>query len=133
MTWMTCTHSSELKVNHRQGADTSGFREALWNLRCGDTTEKDYKLFASRGESRVGSAGFEDAIYLVATHALEGEFNYEKLRALRQSVYRIKVPTQGAGRLRTPTSKTPEASPRSYCLLRAHASCCARAYGRQLG
>ena len=109
--WKACTHSLELEVKHRQGANTSGFRGAFWKLRCGDMTDADYKLFASRYEHRVGSAGFEDAIYLVATHALKKQFNYDKLRALRKSVYRAH--TQGAGRLRTQTSKTPEASPRS--------------------
>ena len=89
LTWRACTHSLELTQNHRQSGDTTGFREALWRLRCGGTTSQDYNLFTTRGEHRVGSTGFEDAIYLVATHALEQEFNDEKLRSLQKPVYRI--------------------------------------------
>ena len=89
LTWRACTHSLELHVNHRQKGDPVGFREALWRLRCGEMTCQDYELFASRGEHRVGSAGFEDAVYLVATHNLEHEFNRHKLQGLRKPVYRV--------------------------------------------
>ena len=89
--WKACTHSLELEVKHRQGANTSGFRGAFWKLRCGDMTDADDELFASRGEHRVGSAGFEAALYHVAAHVLEEDFNQDKFRALRLPVYRVKA------------------------------------------
>ena len=95
MTWKACTHSLELTVNHRQKSDTTGFRDSLWRLRCGNMTQADYDLFASRGEHRVGSAGFEDAVYLVATHALEEEFNAQKLRETQKPVFRISATHTG--------------------------------------
>ena len=89
LTWRACTHSLELRVNHRQKDGSSAFREALWRLRCGDITHQDYELFTSCGEHRVGCNGFDDAVYLVATHNLEQEFNTQKLQGLSKPVYRI--------------------------------------------
>ena len=88
-TWAACTHSLELTHNHRQSGDASGFRAALWRLRCGGTTNDDYNLFATRGEHCVGGADFKDAMYLVATHALEREFNEGKLHSLNKPIFRI--------------------------------------------